>query len=59
MSEKNAPVPEETPSAPEGSPDAGELRDDELEEAAGGVIGGGCIPTLPWEPVPTFPTFPD
>ena len=35
-----------------------ELNEDQLETAAGGIIGpGGCIPThpFPWEPSPTFP----
>jgi hypothetical protein len=36
-----------------------ELKDDELDPVAGGVIDGGCIPDWPWKPTPTFPPEPD
>ncbi len=46
---------------PAGSPEEAhdaELSDDDLEQASGGVIDGGCIPN-PWEPTdPWDPTKP-
>ncbi|HET7230808.1 MAG TPA: hypothetical protein VFJ16_12440 [Longimicrobium sp.] len=36
-------------------PQATELTDENLENVAGGIIDGGCIPPCFPEPTPTFP----